>query len=192
MVYFSLFFLGRAGVHLGCSQDTIPHFAFATQAPPDGIQNIIWAFSRTAPGSVDANVDIRIHHAFGRATLNMTRTAAAAPPPSDDTGGNGNGNGSTPTPSDDAASDASESEPIMPRLARFVHAGFCMAAFLLVIPSGALVVRYAKLTGSPAAFDLHRNLQFGVGAFASGPLVPWTFPLISLSFFLFPIHVGID
>jgi hypothetical protein len=174
----------------------IPHFAFATQAPPDGIQNIIWAFSRTAPGSADANVDIRIHHAFGRATLNMTRTAAAAPPPSDDTGGNGNGNGSTPTPtpSDDAASDGSESEsePIMPRLARFVHAGFCTAAFLLVIPSGALVVRYAKLTGSPAAFDLHRNLQFGVGAFASGPLVPWTFPLISILFFWFPTHVGID
>ena len=81
----------------------------------------------------------------------------------------------------------------MPRLARFAHAGLCMGAFLLVIPSGALVVRYAKLTGSPAAFDLHRNLQFGVGAFASGPLVPWTFPLISVSFFFwFPIHVGID
>jgi hypothetical protein len=43
-----------------------------------------------------------------------------------------------------------------------------MAGFLLVIPTGALVVRYAKLTGSSAAFDLHRNLQFGVGAFASG------------------------
>ena len=138
-------------------------------------------------------MDIRIHHAFGRATLNMTRTAAAAPPPppSNDTGGNGDGaNGSTPTPSDDAASDASESESIVPRLARFVHAGLCMAAFLLVIPSGALVVRYAKLTGSPAAFDLHRNLQFGVGAFASSPLVPWTFPLISLFFFRFRLTCG--
>jgi hypothetical protein len=40
-------------------------------------------------------------------------------------------------------------------------------AFLIVIPSGALVVRYAKATGSSAAFSLHRNLQFGVGAFSS-------------------------
>jgi hypothetical protein len=49
--------------------------------------------------------------------------------------------------------------------ASFVHAGLCMLAFLLVIPFGALVVRYAKATGSSAAFDLHRNLQFGVGMF---------------------------
>jgi hypothetical protein len=49
--------------------------------------------------------------------------------------------------------------------ANFVHAGLCILAFLIVIPSGALVVRYAKATGSTAAFSLHRNLQFGVGAF---------------------------
>jgi hypothetical protein len=47
-----------------------------------------------------------------------------------------------------------------------VHAGLCVLAFLIVIPSGALVVRYAKATGSSAAFSLHRNLQFGVGAYS--------------------------
>ena len=146
---------------------TSPPLRLAVQAPPDGLQHIIWAFSRTPPESANASVDIKVHHAFGSTTLNLTRTAAA---PSDDTGGNGDGdeaNGSTPTPTD-GASDASE--PIMPGLAGFVHAGLCMAAFLLVIPSGALVVRYAELTGSPAAFEMHRILQFGVGAFASGPL----------------------
>ena len=51
--------------------------------------------------------------------------------------------------------------------ANFVHAGLCILAFLIVIPFGALVVRYAKATDSSAAFSLHRNLQFGVGAFSS-------------------------
>jgi len=128
------------------------------------MQHVIWAFSRTPPESADANVDIKVHHAFGSTTLNLTRTAAAAPSDDNDAGGNGNGdeaNGSTPTPTpSDAASDASESR--LSSFAGFVHAGLCMAAFLLVIPSGALVVRYAKLTGSSVAFDLHRILQFGV------------------------------
>ncbi|KAH9026557.1 hypothetical protein EDB84DRAFT_337834 [Lactarius hengduanensis] len=43
----------------------------------------------------------------------------------------------------------------------------CMArsaprGFLLVLPPGALVARYAQATGSPRAFLLHRLLQFGV------------------------------
>lgn len=38
-------------------------------------------------------------------------------------------------------------------------------AFLLVIPSGAPAMRYAKATDSSATFDLPRNLQFGVGTF---------------------------
>ena len=146
------------------------------------MQPIIWAFSRTPPESADANVDIKVHHAFGSTTLNLTRAVTAAPPDDNDAGENGDGdgdeaNGSTPTTT---PSDASESR--LSSFAGFVHAGLCMAAFLLVIPSGALVVRYAKLTGSSVAFDLHRILQFGVGAFASGPLALWTFPLI---YFLF-------
>ena len=77
--------------------------------------------------------------------------------------GDGANGRSTPTPLD-AASDASEL--IIPSL---VHAVLCMAVFLLIIPSSALVVGYVKLMGSFAAFDLHHNLQFSVGAFASGP-----------------------
>jgi len=71
--------------------------------------------------------------------------------------------GLTPTPSD-AASDTSKL--IIPSL---VHAVLCIAVFLLMIPSSALVVGYAKLMGSFAAFDLHHNLQFGDGVFVSGP-----------------------
>jgi len=57
--------------------------------------------------------------------------------------------------------------PIIPSL---VHAGLSMAVFPLMILSGVLVVRYAKLTGSFAAFDPHHNMQSSVSAFASGPL----------------------
>ena len=54
--------------------------------------------------------------------------------------------------------------PVIPSL---VRASLWMAVFLLVIPSGMLVARYVKLTGNSAAFDLHFNLQFGVGVFVS-------------------------
>ena len=44
-------------------------------------------------------------------------------------------------------------------IAGFVHGTLCILAFLVMIPSGALVVRYAKATGSSAAINLHRYLQ---------------------------------
>jgi hypothetical protein len=148
------------------------------------MQHIIWAFSRTPPGSADEDSHISIHHRFGSSVLNLTRTTAPgsegegdAPPlpspvPSTGAGDEDNkvdsgvGNSTRPRPTTDAASDVgSGSLSGGGGLANFVHAGLCILAFLIVIPSGALVVRYAKATGSSAAFSLHRNLQFGVGAF---------------------------
>ena len=122
---------------------------------------------------------ISIHHFFGSSTLNLTRAAAAAAAPEDE-----------PVPSPVPSAEAGDSEDKVDAdvgkttgpvggggFAGFVHAGLCSLAFLLVIPSGALVVRYAKATGSAAAFDLHRYLQFGVGmcrVFAScRPLTTW-------------------
>jgi hypothetical protein len=55
------------------------------------------------------------------------------------------------------------------RFASFLHVELCIAGFLFVIPSGALVGQYAKATGSSTAFDLHQTLQFHVGAYT--PLV---------------------
>ncbi|KAI0292730.1 hypothetical protein BC826DRAFT_410363 [Russula brevipes] len=55
------------------------------QPPPDGIQDVIWAFSPTPPESADSDAHISVHHRFGRTHLNLTRTAAAsddAPSPS--------------------------------------------------------------------------------------------------------------
>lgn len=67
----------------------------ALQAPPDGMQDIIWAFSRTPPESADSDADISIHHLYGISALNLARTAAdvsedepvPSPVPSADAGG---------------------------------------------------------------------------------------------------------
>jgi hypothetical protein len=135
------------------------------------MQHIIWAFSRTPPESADEDSPISIHHRFGSSVLNLTRTTTApvsegepedAPLPSPVPSAEA-GNTTRPT---DAASAIGSGGGEGGGFANFVHAGLCILAFLIVIPSGALVVRYAKATGSSAAFSLHRNLQFGVGAFS--------------------------
>jgi hypothetical protein len=172
--------MGRTCVFTGFSYLASHDIARLSQAPPDGMQHIIWAFSRTPPESADDDSHISIHHRFGSNVLNLTRTTTtitapvsededAAPLPS-------------PVPSAEAGDDDGEEEDKVDSdvgkttrptggdsrgFANFVHAGLCIFAFLVVIPSGALVVRYAKATGSSAAFSLHRYLQFGVGAFSS-------------------------
>ncbi|KAH9026567.1 hypothetical protein EDB84DRAFT_339283 [Lactarius hengduanensis] len=147
-----------------------PQMAFTRNAPPDGMQNIIWAFSRTPPGSDDPGAPISIHHKIGRGMLNLTRiTDIPAGPP-------------VPVPppppvhfehphlhpadegdhDDDEKAEDDDDDDVDGGSASFVHGALCTAGFLLVLPSGALVARYAQATGSPRAFLLHRLLQFGV------------------------------
>jgi hypothetical protein len=148
------------------------------------MQHIIWAFSRTPPESADEDSQIWIHHRFGSSVLNLTRTTTApvsedesedAPLPSPVPSAEA-GNATRPA---DAASAIGSGGGGGGGFVNFVHAGLCILAFLIVIPSGALVVRYAKATGSSAAFRLHRNLQFGVGAYSifgsSRPLTNLTY-----------------
>jgi hypothetical protein len=158
------------------------HGAASSQAPPDGMQQIIWSFSRTPPESADKESHLSIHHRFGSGVLNLTRTTAPvsegegedaplpSPVPSAEAGDGGGEEdkdevdldvGNTTRPTDAASAIGGGGRGF----SSFVHAGLCILAFLIVIPSGALVVRYAKATGSSAAFTLHQNLQFGVGAF---------------------------
>ncbi|KAH8993431.1 hypothetical protein EDB92DRAFT_2113761 [Lactarius akahatsu] len=151
-----------------------PQIAFTRNAPPDGMQNIIWAFSHTPPGSDDPGAPISIHHKIGRGVLNLTRIPdiPAKPPgplppfpppvhidhpphPQED------------HDDDEKAEDEGEShdeDDVGGGSASFVHGVLCTVGFLLVLPSGALVARYAQATGSPRAFQLHRLLQFGVGS----------------------------
>jgi hypothetical protein len=159
-----------AGEHL--------QMAFTRPAPPDGMQDIIWAFSRTPPESAENDAHISVHHLYGSGVLNLTRTAVSedeplpSPVPSPEAGDIADG-GNTTRPTDGASAVGSKGGG---GFASFVHAGLCILAFLFVIPSGALVVRYAKATGNPAAFNLHRNLQFGVaGTSIAGGMLAYLF-----------------
>ncbi len=131
------------------------------------MQHIIWAFSRTPPESADADSHISVHHRFGTSVLNLTRTISEdedtpLPSPVPSAGaGDGEDEVDSARPTDAASAIGNRGGGF----ASFIHAGLCILAFLIVIPSGALVVRYAKVTGSSTALDLHRNLQFGVGMF---------------------------
>ncbi|KAH8995244.1 hypothetical protein EDB86DRAFT_2923020 [Lactarius hatsudake] len=147
-----------------------------TYAPPDGMQNIIWAFSRTPPGSDDPGAPISIHHKIGRGMLNLTRIpdvpAKPAPlppfPPPVHID-------HPPHPQEDHRR-RREGRRRGGGTASFVHGALCTAGFLLVLPSGALVARYARATGSPRAFLLHRLLQFGVaGASIAGGSLAYLF-----------------
>ncbi|KAH9991814.1 hypothetical protein BJV77DRAFT_1006009 [Russula vinacea] len=118
-----------------------PQMGFIRPAPPDGMQDIIWAFSRTPPESADEDAHISVHHLYGIGDEPLPTSSSVPSPEAGDIADGGN----TTRPTDGASA-------VGGGFASFVHAGLCILAFLLVIPSGALVVRYAKATGSSAAF----------------------------------------
>ncbi|KAI9453784.1 hypothetical protein BJY52DRAFT_1287482 [Lactarius psammicola] len=116
---------------------------------------------RTPPGSADSDAHISIHHRIGRGTLNLTRIA--------------------PTPSsgsniDEKAKGMREGETHVGGFANLMHGALCMTGFLLVIPSGVLVVQYAKATGSSKALQIHRLLQLRLaGGFIVGGTLAYLF-----------------
>ncbi|KAH8993440.1 hypothetical protein EDB92DRAFT_1854186 [Lactarius akahatsu] len=167
-----------------------PQIGFTRRAPKDGMQNIIWAFSRTPPGSADADAHISIHQRIGRGMLNLTRTVPTpvepvppALPPSTPAESSGSDTTAGHGGIDEKAKGERESEtnggserPGRGGFASLMHGAFCMAGFLLVIPAGVLVVRYAKMTGSPRAFELHRLLQLHLaGGFIAGGTLAYLF-----------------
>ncbi|KAI9437551.1 hypothetical protein H4582DRAFT_2129385 [Lactarius indigo] len=144
-----------------------PQIAFTRNAPPDGMQSIIWAFNRMPPGSDDPDAPISIHHKVGRGKLNLTRIPPIPAEPPEPL---------PPPPPPDEGENHDDDHDGRGGSASFVHGVLCTAGFLLVLPSGALVARYAKATGSPRAFFLHRLLQFGVaGASIVGGTLAYLF-----------------
>ena len=132
-------------------------FDVSCKAPPDGIQNIIWAYSRMSPRSADADADLSIHYKIGRAKLNLTRTERAPAEPDLPA------LRTAPHKESDNKTAKDMREGRSRSFASTMHGALCMTGFLLVIPSGMLVVQYAKMTGSSRALQVHRLLQFGIG-----------------------------
>jgi hypothetical protein len=114
---------------------------------------------------------------MGRGTLNLTRVAPEPAEPSESP----QPSPSTPPPhqpqpeESDEKVDGGGGGGAM----SILHGALCTAGFLLVLPSGALVARYAKVTGSARAFQLHGLLQFGLGSCRARPL-PLHTPLTQL------------
>ena len=96
---------------------------------------------------------------MGRGTLNLTRVAPS-PSPSPSPQPSPTPPLHQPQPEED---EEDETDGGRGGSASFVHGTLCTTGFLLVLPAGALVARYAKVTGSARAFQLHRLLQFGLG-----------------------------
>ncbi|KAH9025321.1 hypothetical protein EDB85DRAFT_2149904 [Lactarius pseudohatsudake] len=94
-----------------------PQIAFIRRAPKDGPQNIIWAFSRTPPGSAGTDSHISIHRRIGRVGPEESGEKAERERESETNGGSEQRGG----------------------LASLMHGAFCMAGFLLAIPPGVLM-----------------------------------------------------
>jgi hypothetical protein len=124
------------------------------------MQNIIWAFSRTPPESAAADAPFSVHQRMGRGTLNLTRVSPEPAEPSESP----QPSPSTPPLHQPQPEESDEEVEKKGGPLSFVHGALCTAGFLLVLPSGALVARYAKVTGSARAFQLHGLLQFGLGS----------------------------
>ncbi|KAH9014660.1 hypothetical protein EDB85DRAFT_2213566 [Lactarius pseudohatsudake] len=128
-----------------------PQIAFTRWAPEDGMQNIIWAFSRTPPESADADTHISIHQRIGRGTLNLTRTAPVEPvppalPPSTPAESSVSDTMAGHEESDEKAKGERESEtnggserPGRDGFASLMHGAFCTAGFLIIMPAGVLL-----------------------------------------------------
>jgi hypothetical protein len=113
---------------------------------------------------------------MGRGTLNLTRVSPEPAEPSESP----QPSPSTPPLHQPQPEESDEEVEKKGGALSFVHGALCTAGFLLVLPSGALVARYAKVTGSARAFQLHGLLQFGLGSCRARPL-PLHTPLTQLA-----------
>ncbi|KAH9010514.1 hypothetical protein EDB84DRAFT_1445679 [Lactarius hengduanensis] len=122
--------------------------------------NIIWAFSRTPPGSADSDVPISIHHKIGRGMLSLTRIPTIPaeppvplppPPPVHPRHSHTHPEEEDDHDDDEKAEDEGEShddddDAVGGGSASFVHGALCTVGILLVLPSGN-----EKSQGVPAA-----------------------------------------
>jgi len=108
----------------------------------DTQQDIVWAFATSAPGSDDASAPIMQHIGSGQLTLDLTKplsTQSSAPP----------------VPSHHGFQLAYYEKLIIG------HAILCSLGFLLFLPAGALLARYAR-TFTTSWFKGHWIFQFAI------------------------------
>ncbi|KAJ7587083.1 CBD9-like protein [Mycena floridula] len=130
-------------------------YVFTMAANSDTIQDIIFAFGTTNPGSSSPSATLFQHYNRTPATLDLTKALAA--------------DGTVPDPTIDAPINA----PLLP-YQRFIvaHGVLSVIGYLLFLPAGALIARYLR-TFNPKWFMGHWIAQFAI----SGPVILTAFIL---------------
>lgn len=115
-------------------------------------RDIIWAYGRTRPQSPLADTHLHMHYRMGRTQLRLGHEVSTPE--------------TLPEILDDAAEVPSPSEGL-PLLSYqktiVVHALFCFAGFLVLLPIGSLIARFLR-AAYPTWIMAHWIVQFVVGA----------------------------
>lgn len=155
--------------YLPLSAQTSTNTSLAFTIAPNGqtVQRLIWAIATTRPPSAAADASLTQHVASGAISLNLTReysggTLGGAVPTSPP------GSGGTylpPFPTQTSGSGLPEFElpALLPyQKALMAHAILSGIGFLIVLPTGALIGRWAR-TFTTSWFKAHWIVQAGLG-----------------------------
>ncbi|KAI0708955.1 hypothetical protein C8T65DRAFT_204648 [Cerioporus squamosus] len=134
---------------------TQPKLTFTIPSDGSTTANLIWAFGNTNPGSKSTDASLEQHLDSAATTLDLSQPISS-----------GNGT-SDPVSDPNASSGGSESTPLLPFQKMIVaHALLCTIGFLILLPAGALLARYAR-TFTSGWFQGHWLFQFAI----AGPVI---------------------
>ncbi|RPD59755.1 hypothetical protein L227DRAFT_575750 [Lentinus tigrinus ALCF2SS1-6] len=121
--------------------------------PSDGTTKpkLIWAFGTTNPNSNAVDASLEQHIESAATTLDLSQPISS-------------GNSTADPVSDPNAAGGSDSTPLLPFQKMIVaHALLCTIGFLILLPAGALLARYAR-TFTSGWFQGHWIFQFAIAA----------------------------
>ncbi|KLO16026.1 hypothetical protein SCHPADRAFT_823713 [Schizopora paradoxa] len=143
---------------LSSTSGSQPKFGYSIPANSDTTQAIIWAFGTTNPGSSSVSANLLQHLSSGTLSLDLTKQlsgdgSSLSNPAASNAGGSSQG--------------SAISIPLLPYQKLIIaHASILGVAFLILLPTGALLARYLR-TFSRSWFKGHWIIQFGL----AGPLI---------------------
>ncbi|TFK91609.1 hypothetical protein K466DRAFT_515061 [Polyporus arcularius HHB13444] len=130
---------------------TQPKLTFTIPSDGSKTASLIWAFGNINPGSKAADAVLEQHLESSATTLDLSQPISSS-------------NGTSDPVSDPNASSGIESAPLLPFQKMIVaHALLCTIGFLILLPAGALLARFAR-TFTSGWFKGHWLFQFAIAA----------------------------